>query len=123
MKLAALLFFLSFITVCTAFGQTKNAALKYGKYGCTASKYVNGFYEYLPKGSFVLAKGGRYTYFGFEKPSTGSFTAGKDGVIRFKGGYFNGGEATPMKDRENRFYLVFPANPDNRWTCSYTGAK
>jgi hypothetical protein len=103
--------------------QTATATIKYGKYGCTASKYVNGFYEFQPRGSFVLAKNGSYTYYGFEKPSTGTFKVDAKGVISFKGGYFNGGQATPMEDRENRYYLVFPTIPDNRWTCSWVAVK
>ena len=99
------------------------ATVKYGKYGCTASKYVNGFYEYLPKGSFTLAKNGSYAYYGFEKPSNGTYKVDANGVISFKGGYFNGGMAKPMEDRENRYYIVFPANPDNRWTCSWVAEK
>lgn len=103
--------------------QAVSATIKYGKYGCTASKYRNGFYENLPKGSFVLSKNGAYAYYGFEKPSTGTFTVDSKGIISFKGGYFNGGQATPMEDRENRYYVVFPANPDNRWTCSWVSEK
>ena len=96
----------------------------YGKYGCSASKYNGSYYEFLPKGSFVINPNGSYAYYGFEKPSTGTFKIDNaTGVIHFSGGYFNGGEASPMKDRENRFYLVFPANPDNRWTCSLEDKK
>ena len=66
----------------------------YGKYSCTASKYNNGFYEYLPKGSFVLAKNGSYTYNGFSKPSKGTFKVdAATGVISFSGGYFDKGAA------------------------------
>ncbi|RTQ49977.1 hypothetical protein EJV47_10045 [Hymenobacter gummosus] len=104
-------------------GSPGKAALKYGKYGCSASRYVSGQYEYSPKGSFVLARNGTYAYYGFDKPSTGKFTVAASGVISFSGGYFNGGEATPMVDRENRYYVVFPNNPDNRWTCSWVAAK
>lgn len=116
-------FFLSFCLLLSAFvfaqkGIAGTPKLVFGKYGCSASKYSNGSYEFLPRGSFVLAPNGTYAYNGFAKPSTGTFTVDKSGVVHFKGGYFNGGEATPMKDRENRFYLVFPTNPDNRWTCS-----
>lgn len=100
-----------------------SAAVKYGKYGCSASKYVGGYYEFQPRGSFVLAKNGAYTYYGFEKPSIGTFSVNAKGVITFKGGYFNGGEATPMEDRENRYYVVFPANTDHRWTCSWVAEK
>ena len=48
--------------------------LVYGKYGCTASKYRNGSYEYIPRGSFVITANGKYTYNGFEQPSKGSIT-------------------------------------------------
>lgn len=100
-----------------------SASVKYGKYNCTASKYSNGSYEYLPKGSFVLSKDGSYTYHGFEKPSTGKFKTNDSGIISFTGGYFDGGEATPIEGRENRYYVVFPTIPDNRWTCSWVSEK
>ena len=100
-----------------------SSPVKFGKYNCTASKYSNGSYEYLPKGSFVLSKDGSYTYNGFEKPSTGKFKTDASGVISFTGGYFDGGEATPIEDRENRYYVVFPTIPDNRWTCSWVSEK
>jgi hypothetical protein len=99
--------------------QEKSTALKYGKYGCTASKYRNGSYEYTPRGSFVITKDGTYTYSGFQKPSTGKFIVDKSGNLLFKGGYLNGGKAEKI-DRPNKFFLVFPANPDNRWTCGCT---
>ena len=92
------------------------ADVVYGKYGCTASKYRNGGYEYIPRGFFTLEKGGRYTYNGFEKPSTGTFTVDEQGNLHFKGGYFDGGKAEKI-DRPNKYFLVFPSNPDNRWTC------
>lgn len=98
----------------------KKPSLKYGKYGCSVSKYRNGSYEYSGKGSFVLAKDGTYTYHGFEKPSAGKFVKDSSGVVSFKGGYFNGGKATPIGGQENRYYLVFPTIPDGRWTCSCT---
>jgi hypothetical protein len=96
--------------------QEKSTALKYGKYGCTASKYRNGSYEYILRGSFLITKDGKYTYSGFQKPSTGKFIVDKSGNLLFKGGYLNGGKAEKI-DRPNKFFLVFPANPDNRWTC------
>jgi hypothetical protein len=99
--------------------QEKSTALKYGKYGCTASKYRNGSYEYTPRGSFVITKDGKYTYSGFQKPSTGKFIVDKSGNLLFKGGYLKGGKAEKI-DRPNKFFLVFPANPDNRWTCGCT---
>jgi hypothetical protein len=101
-----------------------NSNVVYGKYGCSASKYNGSYYEFLPKGSFVINKNGTYAYNGFAKPSSGTFIVNAaTGVISFRGGYFNGGEATPMKDRPNRYYVVFPANPDNRWTCSLMDDK
>lgn len=93
------------------------ASVALGKYGCTASKYRNGSYEFIPRGSFLLEKTGKYTYNGFEKPSTGTFTVDAKGNLQFKGGYFDGGEAEKI-DRPNKFFLVFPHIPDNRWTCS-----
>ena len=97
--------------------QEKSTALKYGKYACTASKYRNGSYEFIPRGSFTITKAGTYTYSGFEKPSTGKFSVDKKGNLSFKGGYLNGGTAEKI-DRPNKFFVVFPSNPDNRWTCS-----
>ena len=94
-------------------------SLKYGKYNCTASKYAGGSYEYLPKGSFILSKNGTYAYNGFAKPSTGSFSVDAKGVISFKGGYLDKGQATPMEGQGNRYYLVFPTIPDGRWTCKW----
>ena len=99
-----------------------SATVVYGKYGCTASKYRNGFYEFIPRGSFTLSQKGQYAYYGFEKPSTGTFTVDKDGNLLFKGGYFDGGKAEKT-DRPNKYFLVFPTNPDNRWTCTLVTGK
>ncbi len=115
LTLLGLLFLIS--PACTN-AQKKDASLKYGKYGCTASKYRNGSYEYIPKGYFVITKSGTYTYYGFEKPSSGKFTIDAKGNLLFKGGYFDGGKAEKI-DRPNKFFVVFPANPDNRWTAGY----
>ncbi|HEY1025548.1 MAG TPA: hypothetical protein VGE26_10315 [Sphingobacteriaceae bacterium] len=101
---------------------TVPAKLKYGKYSCTASKYRNGSFEFIPRGSFVITSAGKYTYYGFEKPSTGTFNVDKQGNLLFKGGYLDGGKAEKT-DRPDKFFLVFPANPDNRWTSSWTGGK
>lgn len=98
------------------------AKLKYGKYSCTASKYRNGSFEFIPRGSFVITAGGKYTYYGFEKPSAGTYSVDKQGNLHFKGGYLDGGKAEKT-DRADKFFLVFPANPDNRWTCSWTSQK
>ncbi len=65
--------------------QNTAAAVKYGKYGCTASKYTGGSYEYTPKGSFTLKKDGTYTYEGFQKPSKGIFTVDAKGRITATG--------------------------------------
>ncbi|MDD2794175.1 MAG: hypothetical protein PHD73_13420 [Sediminibacterium sp.] len=112
-----------FATVLALFSLVANAqdnsvAPKYGKYNCTASKYSGGFYSYTPRGSFIITKDGKYTYKGFEKPSSGTYTVDAKGNLLFKGGYFDGGKAEKI-DRPNKFFLVFPSNPDNRWTCSY----
>ena len=128
-KLPALLVMM-FILVSPLFtlAQSKTAKTKttsplvYGKYGCTASKYRNGDVEYIPRGSFTISKNGQYTYYGFEKPSSGTFTIDKDGNLLFKGGYFNGGKAEKI-DRPNKFFLVFPTIPDNRWTCGLIDGK
>lgn len=90
--------------------------LVFGKYGCTASKYRSGSYEYVPRGSFVVSKDGEYAYNGFEQPSKGTFTVTDAGAIQLKDGCLDGGEATPI-DRPNKFFLVFPTIPDHRWTC------
>ncbi|MCC3152048.1 hypothetical protein Q3A66_09335 [Hymenobacter sp. BT770] len=91
--------------------------LKYGKYGCTATKYKGGFYEFIPHGSFTINADGTYFYSGFEKPSKGKFSVDKDGNLLFAGGYLDKGKAEKI-DRPDKFFLVFPTIPDNRWTCS-----
>ncbi|MBD2722005.1 MULTISPECIES: hypothetical protein [Hymenobacter] len=96
------------------------APLKYGKYGCTASKYRGGMVEYTPRGSFTISPDGTYFYSGFEKPSKGKFSVDKDGNLLFAGGYFDKGKAEKI-DRPDKFFLVFPTIPDNRWTCAYVG--
>lgn len=110
---APLALFLSLLTQA----QTEQTTVKYGKYSCTASKYRNGSYEYIPRGSFTISKNGNYTYLGFEKPSQGKFSVDKKGNLQFAGGYFDKGKAEKI-DRPNKFFLVFPTIPDNRWTCS-----
>ncbi len=115
--IALLILILAFPLVMSAQGNPTN--IKYGKYGCTASKYLNGSYEYMPRGSFLITKDGKYTYFGFKSPSTGKFSVDQNGNLIFKGGYLDGGKAEKI-DRPNKYFLVFPANPDNRWTCGCT---
>ena len=112
---AFVIIFLLFIS-STSFAQNKNLP-KYGKYNCTASKYVNGYYEYTPWGSFVIAKNGTYTYNGFKKPSKGTFKVDAKGNLQFNGGYFAKGKAEKWEG-QNKFFVVFPTIPDNRWTCS-----
>lgn len=90
--------------------------ITYGKYGCTATKYRNGTYEYILRGSFTLGKDGKYTFSGSEKSSSGTFTIDKKGNLHFKEGYFDGGMAERI-DRLNNYMLVFPANQDIRWNC------
>ena len=122
-------FFLSLCLFLSAFAfaqksTTAKLPVVFGKYGCTASKYNNGFYEYLPKGSFVLAKNGSYTYNGLAKPSTGTFKVdAASGEISFSGGYLDKGTATPIAGKANRYTLVFPTIPDGRWTCGLTDEK
>jgi hypothetical protein len=106
-----------FILLGSLFAQKLDATIKHGKYGCTASKYVNGSYEYIPRGSFILNKNGTYSYLGFEKPSNGKFVVEQNGDLSFIGGYLDKGKAEKT-DRPNRYLVVFPSNPDNRWTCS-----
>ena len=100
-----------------SFSQTSDG-LVYGKYGCTSTKYNSrsGYYEYTPHGSFTITARGKYTYYGFEQPSTGTFTVDAEGNLNFRGGYLDAGVATKI-DRPNKFFLVFPTIPDNRWTC------
>lgn len=93
------------------------STLKYGKYGCTASKYNGLSYDFIPRGSFTINPDGTYFYSGFEKPSKGKFTVDKTGNLLFTGGYLDKGKAEKI-DRPNKFFLVFPTIPDNRWTCS-----
>ncbi|MBF9141184.1 hypothetical protein [Hymenobacter properus] len=101
--------------------QTPQALMpKMGKYGCTASKYRGGSYEYIPHGSFTLNADGTYFYSGFEKPSKGKYTVDQSGNLLFTGGYLDHGKAEKI-DRPDKFFLVFPTIPDNRWTCSYVG--
>lgn len=100
----------------TSIAQNKNLP-KYGKYNCTASKYVNGYYEYTPRGSFVIAKNGTYAYNGFKKPSKGTFKVDAKGNLEFTEGYLAKGKAEKFEG-QNRFFLVFPTIPDNRWTCT-----
>lgn len=100
-----------------AVARPADGRLQYGKYGCTASQYRNGSYEYIPRGAFTITPKGQYTYYGFKKPSTGTFTVDKEGNLLFKGGYLDGGKAEKI-DRPNKFFLVFPTNPDHRWTCT-----
>ena len=113
-----LLSFLLFIYPSNINAQKKVEPLKYGKYACVASKYINGSYELTPKGYFIINRNGSYTYYGFEKPSSGKFTIDAKGDLSFKGGYFDGGKAEKI-DRPNKFFIVFPSNPDNRWTAGY----
>lgn len=124
--LAVTIFIIAFPILTLA--QNKTATIKttstliFGKYGCTASKYHNGSIEYIPRGSFTISKNGQYTYYGFDKPSSGTFTVDKAGNLLFKGGYFDGGKAEKI-DRPNKFFLVFPTIPDNRWTCGLVDSK
>jgi hypothetical protein len=101
--------------------QDKNAEkLTYGKYGCTSSSgsVVSGTYSTQPRGSYVIKANGKYTYYGYEKPSSGTFTVDDKGVLHFKDGAFNGGEATPLGEGyPNQLFLVYPAIPGNRWKC------
>lgn len=120
LALYCLLFFLPLASVAQSNG-SKSKSLPvskpaYGKYGCTASSYSGGSISYTPRGSFIITAKGTYTYLGFEKPSTGTYTVDKKGNLSFKGGYLNGGNAEKI-DRPNKFFVVFPGIPDNRWTC------
>ncbi|MBS1640363.1 MAG: hypothetical protein JSR12_09910 [Bacteroidetes bacterium] len=116
-RIVIIFFILGFTQILKA-QTTTLPAIKYGKYGCTASKYKGGSVEYIPRGFFTITKTGTYSYSGFQKQSLGKFTVDTKGNLHFKEGYFNGGIAEKI-DRPNKFFLTFPSNPDNRWTCSY----
>lgn len=102
--------------------KTESDTLVFGKYGCTTSKYSGGSYEYIPRGSFIITKDGKYTYYGFKKPSKGTFMVDAEGNLSFKDGYLDKGEAAKI-DRPNKFFLVFPTILDNRWTCGLVDDK
>jgi hypothetical protein len=72
-------FFICF-TSLTVFAQDTNWQLQYGKYNCTASKYSNGSYEFIPRGSFTISANGTYTYSGFEKNAEGDSKLIKMGI-------------------------------------------
>ena len=91
---------------------------KFGKYGCTSTQYKGGFYESTPRGTFEITKDGHYTYHGFDKPSEGNYKVDEKGNLLFSSGYFDGGKAEKI-DRPNKFFLIFPNIPGNRWTCGY----
>ncbi|RYY85462.1 MAG: hypothetical protein EOO24_36545 [Comamonadaceae bacterium] len=94
------------------------AAFQPGTYRCMASKLSNGTLEMKPRGAVVFAAGGKYSYKGFAQPSEGTWKAGAGGKLELQGGYLAGGEATPIQGYANRYHLVFPTNPDSRWSCS-----
>lgn len=93
----------------------KKGSLKFGKYGCTSSVYTSNGYEYQGRGFITLSESGDYSYEGFKEPSKGKYTVDEKGNLHFKGGYLDAGEATKI-DRPDKFFLVFPTIPDNRWT-------
>ncbi|MEO6704493.1 MAG: hypothetical protein ABIN04_01410, partial [Ginsengibacter sp.] len=80
-----LILLLFLILNVSANAQRNTQPLKYGKYVCTASKYTNGSYEFIQRGSFVITKAGTYIYSGFEKKSSGKFTIDARGNLLFKG--------------------------------------
>ncbi|GAB3857420.1 hypothetical protein GCM10028822_31070 [Hymenobacter terrigena] len=108
---------LSALALDAAAQAAPKTTLKYGKYGCTSTKYTGGFYEFIPHGSFTINPDGTYFYSGFKNPSKGKFSVDKDGNLLFTGGYLDKGKAEKI-DRPNKFFLVFPTIPDNRWTCT-----
>lgn len=113
---------LSFMFAAVLPASAQPAGPVMGKYGCTASKYNGGLTQYVPRGSFLISANGKYSYSGFEKPSSGTYTVDDKGNLNFKGGYFNEGQAAKI-DRPNKFFLTFPGNPDNRWTCGLADGK
>lgn len=103
--------------------QVRTTRAEPGKYACNASSYNSrtGMYEYPPKGAFVLASDGSYSYLGFAQPSRGRYRVSEAGTVTFAGGHLDGGEATPIVQRRGRYYLTAPRIGE-RWTCS-AGAK
>jgi|SRR5690606_29922553 len=95
---------------------------EFAKYECTATVYRNGTYEFISKGTFALTNDGKYAYYGDETPVSGNYTVDKQGSLVFIDGYFAGGKAERI-DRLYKFLLVFPSNPDHRWTCGLITAK
>ena len=89
-----------------------------GKYFCFSDEYNQntGMTEFTNRGSLIFHPNGKYEYLGHKKPSVGTYTVKANGVISLKGGYMDGGQATPMP-RPNKFYLVFPNIIGNRWSC------
>lgn len=89
-----------------------------GKYICFSDEYnqTTGMTEFTNRGSLIFHPNGKYEYLGYKQPSIGTYTVVANGVIRLKGGYMDGGQATPMP-RPNKFYLVFPNIIGNRWSC------
>lgn len=92
-----------------------SGSLTFGKYGCTSSKYTSDGIEYEERGFIILSESGEYTYKGFKEPSKGTFNVDEKGNLHFHGGYLDAGEATKI-DRPDKFFLVFPTIPGNRWT-------
>ena len=88
-----------------------------GKYTCFSSAYNSrsGMWEYTNRGWLIIRADGSFEYLGYKEPVRGRFTTGANGVLSFKGGYLDGGKATPIT-RPNKFYLVFPNIIGNRWT-------
>ena len=88
------------------------------KYVCFSSEYNQntGMTEFTNRGSVIFYENGKFEYLGNKQPSPGSYTETGSGVLQLKGGYMDGGRATPIP-RPNKFYLVFPNIIGNRWTC------
>ena len=89
MKRVSLIFLMVLGLAILSHAQDHDWPLKLGKYSCTASKYSQGAYEFVPRGSFVLSENRRYTYYGFEKPSSGTFAVDSEGNLLFTGGHFD----------------------------------
>lgn len=90
-----------------------------GKYGCTSSHYDarSGMWEFRPRGSFVIAADGSYSYDALGRPSSGRYVVdAASGKATFRGGAFDGGEATPIAGRQNELLLVAP-RLDTRYKC------